>query len=49
MVLLAHDVLVTYGTDDHLLSLWETRDMDKVPTTAVKVSFTLSILNSFRF
>ena len=49
MVLLAHDVLVTYGADDHLLSLWETRNMDKSPTIAVKVSFSLSILSLFRF
>ena len=38
MLLLSHDVLVTYGADDHLLSLWETREMKQDPIATIEVA-----------
>ena len=39
LFVLSHDVLLTYGSDDQLLSLWETRDMPQQPTATIKVTF----------
>lgn len=36
--LLSHDVIITYGAGDNLLSLWETRNMEKNPIATIKVS-----------
>ena len=39
MFLLSHDILITYGSGDNLLSLWETRKLERHPTATIQVSF----------
>ncbi|XP_065061428.1 echinoderm microtubule-associated protein-like 1 [Rhopilema esculentum] len=38
LCVLSHDLLLTYGVDDKLLTLWETRDGSKQPAAKIKIT-----------